>query len=57
MASSDSRLESPGGFSWNVLAGSLEYDGLGALLQLATEVTKAQLREIQSMITSSALAD
>ena len=39
-----------------MLAGSLEYDGLGAL-QFATEVTKARLRQFQSMITSSALAD
>ena len=39
-----------------MLAGSLEYDGLGAL-QLATEVTKARLRQFQSMITSSAAAD
>ena len=39
-----------------MLAGPLEYDGLGAL-QLATEVTKARLRQFQSMITSSALAD
>ena len=39
-----------------MLAGSLEYDGLGAL-RLATEVTKARLRQLQSMITSSALAD
>ena len=31
------------GFPWNVLAGSLEYGGLGAQ-QLATEVTKARLR-------------
>ena len=31
------------GFPWNMLAGSLEYDGLGAL-PLATEVTKARLR-------------
>ena len=44
------------GFPWNVLAGSLEYDGLGAL-QLATEVTKTRLRQFQSMITSSAAAD
>ena len=44
------------GFLWNVLAGSLEYDGLGAL-QLATEVTKARLRQFQSMITSSEPAD
>ena len=44
------------GFPWNVLSGSLEYDGLGAL-QLATEVTKARLRQFQSMITSSAAAD
>ena len=36
--------------------GSLEYVGLGAL-QLATEVTKARLRQFQSMITSSAAAD
>ena len=40
----------------HVLSGSLEYDGLGAL-QLATEVTKARLRQFQSMITSSAAAD
>ena len=44
------------GFPWNVLAGSLEYDGLGAL-QLATEVTEAWWRQFQSTITSSALAD
>ena len=44
------------GLPWNVLSGSLEYDGLGAL-QLATEVTKARLRQFQSMITSSAAAD
>ena len=44
------------GVPWNVLAGSLEYDGLGAL-QLATEVTKERLRQFQSMITSSAAAD
>ena len=43
-------------FLWNVLAGSLEYDGLGAL-QLAAEVTKARLCQFQSMITSSASAD
>ena len=29
------------GFPWNVLSGSSEYDGLGAL-QLATEVKKAR---------------
>ena len=34
-----------------VLAGSLEYGGLGAL-QLSTEVTKARLRQFQSIITS-----
>ena len=44
------------GFPWNVLAGSLEYGGLGAL-QLATEVTKARLRQFQPMIISSASAD
>ena len=44
------------GFPCNVLAGSLEFDGLGAL-QLATEVTKARLRQFQSMLTSSALSD
>ena len=44
------------GFPWNVLSGSLEYNGLGAL-QLVTEVTKARLRQFQSMITSSAAAD
>ena len=43
------------GVPWNVLAGSLEYDGLGAL-QLATEVTKARLRQFQSIITSSSAA-
>ena len=32
------------GFPWNVLAGSLEHNGLGAL-QLATEVTKVRLRQ------------
>ena len=44
------------GFPWNVLAGSLEYDGLEAH-QLATEVTKARLCQFQSMITSPASAD
>ena len=44
------------GFPWNVLSGSLEYGGLGAL-QLATEVTTARLRQFQSMLTSSAAAD
>ena len=44
------------GFPWNVLSGSLEFDGLGAL-QLATEVAKTRLRQFQSMITSSATAD
>ena len=39
-----------------MLSGSLEYDGLGAL-QLATEVTKARLRQFQSTITSSEAAD
>ena len=51
--------QSPGvarGFPWNALVGSKEYDGLGAL-QLATEVTKARLRQFQSMITSSVSAD
>ena len=43
------------GFPWNVLSGSLEYNGLGAL-RLATEVTKARLRQFQSMTTSSAAA-
>ena len=43
------------GFPWNVLSGSLEYDGLGALW-LATEVTKARLRQFQSMITTSSAA-
>ena len=55
----DITRQSPGvakGFPWNVLADSLEYGGLGAL-QLATEVTKARLRQFQSMITSSASAD
>ena len=56
MTSSVSRLASPRGFPWNVLSGSLEYDGLGAL-QLATEVTEARLRQFQSMLTSSAAAD
>ena len=44
------------GFPWNMLAGSLGYDGPGSL-QLATEVAKARLRQFQSMITSSKLAD
>ena len=58
MTSSASHLVSlrAKGFPWNVLSGSLEYDGLGGL-QLATEVTKARLRQFQSMITSSAAAD
>jgi len=32
------------GFPWEVLSGSPEFDGLGAL-RLATEVTKARLRQ------------
>ena len=38
-----------------MLAGSLEYDGLGAL-QLATEVTKSRLRQFQSMIRDHQLS-
>ena len=34
-----------------MLAGSLEYDGLGAF-QLDAEVTKARLRQLQSLITT-----
>ena len=37
------------GFPWEVLSGSPEFDGLGAL-RLTTEVTKARLRQFQSMI-------
>ena len=41
------------GFSWEVLSGSLEFDGLGTL-RLTTEVTKARLRQLfQSMIRSA----
>ena len=39
------------GFSWKVLSGSPEYDGLG-VVRLATEVTKAQLRQFESMLSS-----
>ena len=44
------------GVPWNVLAGSLGYNGLRPL-QLAAGVTKARLRQFQLMITSSASAD
>ena len=40
------------GFPWEVLSGSPEFDGLGAL-QLTTETTKARLRQFQSMISSA----
>ena len=40
------------GFPWEVLSGSPEFDGLGAL-RLATEVTKARLCQFQSMISST----
>ena len=36
------------GFPWEVLSGSPEFDGLGAL-RLTTEVTKARLRQFQSL--------
>ena len=37
------------GFPWEVLSGSPEFDGLSAL-RLTTEVTKARLRQFQSMM-------
>ena len=40
------------GFPWEVLSGSPEFDGLGAL-RLTTEVTKGGLRQFQSMISST----
>ena len=40
------------GFPWEVLSGSLEFDGLG-VLRLTTEVTKARLRQFQSLISST----
>ena len=40
------------GFPWEVLSGSPEFDGLGAL-RLITEVTKARLGQFQSMISST----
>ena len=40
------------GFPWEVLSGSSEFDGLGAL-RLTTEVTKARLRQFQSLISST----
>ena len=40
------------GFPWEVLSGSPEFDGLGAL-RLTTEVTKARLRQFQSLISST----
>jgi hypothetical protein len=40
------------GFPWKVLSGSPEFDGLGAL-RLTTEVTKARLRQFQSLISST----
>ena len=39
------------GFPWEVISGSLEYDGLGVNC-LSTEVTKARLRLFQAMMTS-----
>ena len=39
------------GFPWDVLAGSAEYDGLGAN-RLTTEVTKTRLRLFQSLTVS-----
>ena len=40
------------GFPWEVLSGSPEFDGLGAL-RLTTEMTKARLRQFQSLISST----
>ena len=40
------------GFPWEVLSGSPEFGGLGAL-RLTTEVTKARLRQFQSLISST----
>ena len=40
------------GFPWEVVSGSPEFDGLGAL-RLTTEVTKARPRQFQSMISSA----
>ena len=40
------------GFPWEVLSGSPEFDGLGAL-RLTTEVTKTRLRQFQPMISSA----
>ena len=40
------------GFLWEVLSGLSEFDGLGAL-RLTTEVTKARLRQFQSLISST----
>jgi hypothetical protein len=40
------------GFPWEVLSGSPEFDGLGAV-RLTTEVTKARLRQFQSLISST----
>jgi hypothetical protein len=40
------------GFPWDVLAGSTEYEGLGAR-RLTTEVTKTRLRVFQAMAVSS----
>ena len=39
------------GFPWEVLCGSPEYDGIG-MTRLSTEVTKARLRQFQSLICS-----
>ena len=39
------------GFPWEVISGSLEYDGLG-VNRLSTEVTKARLRLFQAMMAS-----
>ena len=40
------------GFPWEVLSGSPEFDGLGAL-RLTTEVTKARLHQSQPLISST----
>ena len=40
------------GFPWEVLSGSPEFDGLGAL-RLTTEVAKARLRQFQSLVSST----
>ena len=49
---SDVRWGVAQGFPWEVLSGSLEYDGLGAP-RLTTKVTKARLCQFQSLISST----